>query len=276
MSIETTHTIHNLELAMSDLASCEGVIAASELAALVQRFDAQNSHLARVKDSAQGIEDLIVSSLEHKLISTSMNMDVTTDLEERHMMWHELYLAFGALDFLGLSATASTVIEQTLLAIDEDWTDVRGFAKHCNLHFPASTDSQTDRLVQQTLSPASFEEEFVCIDLAAHRRVEQLASIQVEIDTMTDEPEYVIRFMAAAGGEDRLEEIMVDETWSLSVLFDGEVPEELILNGTTAVQATCNDVAVEHTVDGNGCIWSFQTGRWVFTINGSAHILNFR
>ena len=275
MSIEIEKTKRNLVLALEKAKVAEDDALVAGLAGMVSCVEPDNEMLRTAKTvcmDTEVIDDLEIL-LVRELSTLSLNMEVTTELEDRQFIWHELFMHSMAIEFLGLSTILANKIEQVLVSIDEDWKDLRPFAESCRQLFPSVRQSPSSQLIACTIEPKMSHDDSFVYDIFIPKLAGAVVSLPTAEQQKSQVPSYSMVRISGDGGEGHLKDLIWGDTWSLQVLQEDRDWVELVLNGRTDATATVNDQVEPSKIDGNGQVWTPRPGLWTFTVDGETYSL---
>lgn len=281
------HTIETL------IQACQSAISTAKLphdfvqiagfGTLLQRLDADHEYLETMKAFLSDKNEAIANRVAAKAVPMYMKIEDAQTLEARQEAWNALYLYISALHSVSVSDfhRVHGRIEEVLVGIDDDWSDLRPFALEIQRAYPIEIDDATIDFVQATLGELLSEEDseseeadilnlYVLNQLNGHIPVQYAEEDDVEVPSVQV---LDFRSQAASSVSAELKKHYTFEHSTLFSLIEDSDPVAMVVQGDPSATASVDGVPLPATQEGDGVYWPFQNGVWSFVIDGSEYTI---
>lgn len=289
------HTIETLtkacQLAMSGANTPHHFVEIAGLGILLQRLDSQNPLLDTLTTFLSDKESAVADRVADKVVPMFMKIEDSKSLESRQESWNALYLYISALNFVSVSDShrVHARIEQVLVGIDEDWSDLRTFASEIQSAYPIAIDDSTIDFVKATLGEGIQDEDqdeaqesegdvlnlFVLQRLKGHIPVQYREESD---DEDSESPMHLLDFTAQAAsspGVTLKQHFGFEHSKLFSVCKDFQ-PLRLIIKGDRSATATVDGTLISAHQEGDGVYWPFRNGIWTFVVDGESYTIEMK
>ena len=280
------HTIESLiqacQSAISGTDNPHTVVQVAGFGTLIQRLDSTHVFLETARTFLADKGTTVADRVAAKVVPMFMKIEDADTIESRQEAWNALYMYISALNFVSVSDVhrVHTRMEEVLVGIDDDWSDLRSFAAEMQRAYPIAIDDATIDFVKATLGELIQDEESESeevLNLYILNRLKGHIPAQYNLDEEEDAevPVQVLDFMAQAAsspGAVLKKHFEFEHSTLFSLLKDSQ-PVKMIVKGDHSATAFVDGVPVPATQVADGVHWAFQKGVWRFVIDGAPYTI---
>ena len=239
------------------------------LGTLLQRLDSDHEYLDTLTSFISDKNESIADRVAAKIVPMYMKVEDAQTLEARQAAWNALYLYISALHSVTVSDfhCVHGRIEEVLVGIDDDWSDLRPFASEIHRAYPIAIDDATIDFVQATLGELVAEdadsesEEADVVNLYILNRLKGHIPVQYAEEDDVEVPSVQVldfRSQAASSAAVDLRKHFEFEHSTLFSLIENSAPVAMVVQGDPSATASVDGVPLQATQEGDGVYWPFQ------------------